>query len=305
MKCREPDTVVHSITVAFVLAVDLKLLDFPESFRKLAAGISHWIEACSEDRQKLEKKLGMIRQAQQGISDVMTTATVGRVNNLDAASRQQFSNLHREHAGSSVYRVGSSPDPPVGPDRIVSASDKEKSIIVWAVASRQQISTLKGHKHYVTSVAWSPRGDQVASASNDKSIIVWSATSGEQVLRLEGHTGWIKSVAWSPKGDQIASGSSDNTIIVWDATTGEQVTQLKGHSAAVTSVAWSLGDQLASASADQTAVVWNVASGEQVAQLTGHTGEVNSVSWGQGDQLATASDDRSAVVWNVASGEKP
>ncbi len=37
---------------------------------------------------------------------------------------------------------------------------------------------LQGHSHYVTSVAWSPDGKQLASGSWDKSLHLWDAVSG-------------------------------------------------------------------------------------------------------------------------------
>ena len=56
------------------------------------------------------------------------------------------------------------------------------------------------------SVTWSPKGDQLASASADKTIITWDAASGAQLSTLKGHTREVTSVAWSPEGDldQIA-----------------------------------------------------------------------------------------------------
>jgi WD40 repeat protein len=47
----------------------------------------------------------------------------------------------------------------------------------------------------VTSVAWSPDGQQLANGSYDKSIRVWDAESGKSVATLQvrcgGWTGWM------------------------------------------------------------------------------------------------------------------
>jgi WD40 repeat protein len=45
-----------------------------------------------------------------------------------------------------------------------------------------QVSMLEGHTDEVKSVAWSPSGERLASASGDKTLMVWDNTSGMQVM---------------------------------------------------------------------------------------------------------------------------
>lgn len=70
----------------------------------------------------------------------------------------------------------------------------------------------------MNSLAWSPDGTKIASASNDKKIRIWSAQSGQTLTIYDEHTASINIVAWSPDGEYLASASDDGTVRVWHIT---------------------------------------------------------------------------------------
>ncbi|MEH2400463.1 nSTAND1 domain-containing NTPase, partial [Nostoc sp.] len=108
-----------------------------------------------------------------------------------------------------------------------------------AIYNMQEQNRLEGHSNYVYSVAFSPDGKTIASASADKTVKLWNAATAKEITTLKGHSNSVTSVAFSPDGKTIASASADKTVKLWNAATAKEITTLKGHSNSVTSVAFS------------------------------------------------------------------
>ncbi|MBI3467049.1 MAG: serine/threonine protein kinase, partial [Planctomycetes bacterium] len=141
----------------------------------------------------------------------------------------------------------------------------------WNRWCHSDLLTLKGHAGWVTSVAFSPDGQRLASASSDRTVKVWDTATGQESLPLNGHTDQVLGVAFSPDGQRLASASVDKTVKVWDTATGRESLTLNGHANTVTSVAFSPdGKRLASASWDRTVKVWEAATGQESLTLKGH-----------------------------------
>jgi WD40 repeat protein len=111
----------------------------------------------------------------------------------------------------------------------------------------------------VETVAFSPSGEQVATASLDHSARVWKVSTGELLAELVGHSKGVKTASFSPNGKFVLTLSDDNTARVWNASNGGLVAILEGHSTEIQQAIFSRnGQHILTANSDGTARVYRV-----------------------------------------------
>ncbi|CEJ59132.1 hypothetical protein PMG11_07767 [Penicillium brasilianum] len=166
--------------------------------------------------------------------------------------------------------------------------------------STGQTAVSKSHGNDLYSIAWSPNGTQLASASTE--ITIWDLNSEKSTI-LDGHRDVVHSMSWSSDGNRLASGSRDQRIIVWDLSSGQK-TVLEGHSTSVMFLAWSpLGDLLASKSTSTTRI-WSMATGQSIVIEENETRWCPIIWSTNGRRLASWSFDHTFIIWDSTTGRR-
>jgi WD40 repeat protein len=157
------------------------------------------------------------------------------------------------------------------------------------------------HSQWAMSVAWSPDGKTLASASWDHTVRLWDQATGRELRRFVGHTSAVMCAAFSPDGKTLVSGGNGGdpgNVRVWDTATGKERLSLKAHDGSVVeAVAVSPdGQTFASGGGGNGAVtlaLWDLATGKELRQLGGKGNGVNAVAFSpDGKVLAAAYGSR-------------
>jgi WD40 repeat protein len=103
----------------------------------------------------------------------------------------------------------------------------QSQIKLWKAATGEVVRTLAGDRGVIQSLAYSPDGKRLASASQ-QGVSVWDTAGGEEVRTWKGHSdgaivGGANSVAFSPDSKLVASTGNDGTLLVCSAEDGAVV----------------------------------------------------------------------------------
>lgn len=191
-------------------------------------------------------------------------------------------------------------------DRPLAAStDRAGNIRIWNLAKGTAAASWRHGNQEITTVAFSPEVDLLATAGQDRTIRLWNIGDGNQVACLRGHTLTVSSIAWSPDGRYLASAGRDGSVRIWDVAARQEVRRPWESDEVAHCVAWSPdGRQLAAAVGSGVKLWWTDDWSVQVSAPS-LSRPVLAVAFSQtGKWLAYGGYGGSVLVCDPASGNE-
>ncbi len=197
---------------------------------------------------------------------------------------------------------------PIGysPDGKTIAITDGRDISLWHAISGMYLTTLEGHKDYISGFTFSSDSKTIASGSNDGTARLWNANTGENIKTLVGHKNHasapihIDTLVFSPDGNMLAARSKD-TAWLWNAHTGEIIMTLNVKTFFSNNIAFSPDSKiLATRFKSNSVQLWDINTGKNINTLIGH---VYSFRFSpDGKSIATCTYNM-VKLWDTITGE--
>ena len=225
--------------------------------------------------------------------------------------------LSRQLAAQSTSLMATDPDLAslLAAQAYRTSPTSEATTSLYSAAASPLKRRLTGHSAWVETIAFSPNGRTMATASDDHTVRLWDAATGRPRTTLTGHKDSVTSVAFSPDGDTVATASDDHTVRLWNPATGRSLRRWhvptgrtgrgdSDHEDSLGTVAFSPdGHTLATGSADHTVRLWDASTGRLRTPLHIPQVLVSIVFSPDGHTVATVDEIGKVMLWDMATGQ--
>lgn len=106
----------------------------------------------------------------------------------------------------------------------LASGGEDGQIRIWDLAKRKSIATLDAHVSVVRGLQFSPKANQIISASRDKTVMVWD-TKSWKAIKVIPVLEVIEAVGFVKDGDFFYTGGENGKLRIWETKSGREITQ--------------------------------------------------------------------------------
>jgi WD40 repeat protein len=173
---------------------------------------------------------------------------------------------------------------------MLAVTSTEGRVTLWNLDKAVRIREIAAAVDVVWSVAFSPDGRELATASSDEVVALWDIATGQQRGSLTGHTGGATDLAFLADGVTLVVVDRSGKLHLWDARTGRRLAEAwQGHSGP----SWRIavhpdGQRFATTGDDGSVIVWEPLSVARACAIVGPAFDAvrRSQYLGEGEQAA-------------------
>ena len=184
--------------------------------------------------------------------------------------------------------------------RWIAAGLREGEVLVWDLATHEQVFKHQEDRNYINGVDFSPDSSQFVSASENKTASIWDIATRERVQTLH-HNDAVFAARYSPQGDRIAT-ATRNSVYIYDSSDGGLIVDIKVTLAPYlnTGVLW-FNNHLLILS-DSKIVQVEVSTGSPVGEWpVPDTQNTSCIALPMHGEFVAYSTDRTVSFWNMAT----
>lgn len=296
---------------------DISALAFAPDGRLLASGaqdendIRIWDMEAAREVRRLSGHTGWIRSLTfSPDGQLLASGSTDRTIIIwEVGSWRQLRSLegHSDFIGNIAF----SPD-----GKTLASASRDGTARLWEVASGKPVGGFRytaplnpatSAPYWLTGVAFSPDGTQLAVGSISGSVYLLATANGRLERELQGHDGWvvIRGVSFSPDGRYLATASLDGTVHLWNPASGAERGVLQERGLRLLGLSWSPDGARIATSSDMggSIALWDIDSQQVVQTAVLAQGSVTTLSYSaSGSLLGTGGINGTVRVHLLADG---